>query len=119
MTFSFSYYETLVFIHRHLVEIISFLSLGVIVMAIILIVNSYHKRKANISARKMQAYKIFSPQEWDIFIKKYPKMPLKASSKLMMCRPKAMISKRNFVAHGVILMIRGDTISQTEADSLS
>lgn len=73
MTISFSYYETLVFIHRHLVEIISFLSLGVIVMAIILIVNSYHKRKASISARKMQGYKIFSPQEWDIFVKKVSK----------------------------------------------
>ena len=65
MTISFSYYETLVFIHRHLVEIISFLSLGVIVMAIILIVNSYHKRKASLSAKKMQGYKIFSPQEQD------------------------------------------------------
>ena len=54
MTISFSYYETLVFIHRHLVEIISFLSLGVIVMAIILIVNSYHKRKVSLSAKKMQ-----------------------------------------------------------------
>lgn len=73
MTISFSYYETLVFIHRHLVEIISFLSLGVIVMAIILIVNSYHKRKASISARKMQGYKIFSPQEWDISVKKVSK----------------------------------------------
>lgn len=73
MTISFSYYETLVFIHRHLVEIISFLSLGVIVMAIILIVNFYHKRKADISARKTQGYKIFSPQEWDIFVKRVSK----------------------------------------------
>lgn len=69
MTISFSYYETLVFIHRHLVEIISLLSLGVIILTITLVVNACRKRKANISARKKQGYKVFSPQEWDIFVK--------------------------------------------------
>ena len=42
-------------------------------MAIILIVNFFHKRKAGISARKTQGYKIFSPQEWDIFVKRVSK----------------------------------------------
>lgn len=69
MTITFSYYETLVFIHRHLVEFISLLSLGVIIMAITLVVNACHKRKANVSARKKQGYKVFSPQEWDTFVK--------------------------------------------------
>ncbi len=69
MTISFSYYETLEFIYQHLVEIISFLTVGIIVMAIILIVNARNKRKAITSARKLQVYKIFSPQEWDAFLK--------------------------------------------------
>ncbi len=69
MTISFSYYETLVFIHQHLVEIISFLTLGIVIMAIILIVNARNKRKTITSARKLQGYKIFSPQEWDTFLK--------------------------------------------------
>ena len=69
MTISFSYYETLEFIYQHLVEIISFLTVGIIVMAIILIVNARNKRKAITSARKLQGYKIFSPQEWDAFLK--------------------------------------------------
>ncbi len=73
MTISFSYYEILVFIHRHLVEIISLLTLGVIVLAIILIVNACHKRKAIISARKFHGYKIFSPQEWDTFLNRASK----------------------------------------------
>lgn len=70
MTISFSYYETMVFIHQHLVEIISFLTLGIVIMAIILIVNARNKRKIITSARKLQGYKIFSPQEWDTFLKK-------------------------------------------------
>lgn len=60
----------MVFIHQHLVEIISFLTLGIVIMAIILIVNACNKRKAITSARRLQGYKIFSPQEWDIFLKK-------------------------------------------------